>query len=144
MYCITEMANELRSFYSAETAPLPVYNDDYVKFIIRAIKKFYVDINHPEEYDQNLIITDEQDNKFYDHDFMLDEEEYIWILSKLGYKRRVMSDMSGDGAISYTTNALSVTGAKEGYKSIQQEIDDLEKERRIVFNKMTRYTLPSA
>ena len=76
MYCITEMANELRSFYSAETAPLPVYNDDYVKFIIRAIKKFYVDINHPEEYDQNLIITDEQDNKFYDHDFMLDEEEY--------------------------------------------------------------------
>jgi lipopolysaccharide export system permease protein len=47
-----------------------------------------------------------------------------------------MADVSGDGAVSYTTNALSVTGAKEAYKSVQQEIDDLEHERRIVFHKI--------
>ena len=142
MYGITEAAQELQEYYNEET-PLPVYKDDYVKLIVRAIKKFYVDINHPGEYDRTLYTTDDDNNLYYNHDFALDEDEYIWILSKIGYKRKIMSDVTGDGAISYTTDALSVTGAKEGYKSIQQEIDDLENERRIVFNKMTRYTLPS-
>ena len=103
---------------------------------MNAIKKLFVDRNRPGEYDRTAYITDEDNNVYYDADFDIIQEEYILILSKLRLMRMIMTDMSGDKAMSYTTDAISVTGAKEGYKSVQQEIDDLERERLIVFHKM--------
>jgi len=136
VFDIDEMALELQEETAWQSTPLPVYKDDYVKLVIQAIKKFYVDVNHPDEYDRTLFIMNEYDHFCYDHDFNILQEEYIHILCKLAFKRKVYTDVAGDGAVSYTTDALSVTGAKEGYKSIQQEIDDLENERIRVFHKM--------
>lgn len=137
MFNIYEMAEDLQKEVNT---PMPVYIEDFIKFVVQAIKKFYVDVNHPDEYDRTLFITDEEDHVCYDHDFNLVEEEYIYILSKLKFLRIKFEDVSGDGAVSYTTDALSVTGAKEGYKSVQQAIDDLEHERIRVFHKlMTHY-----
>ena len=139
MFNITEMAEELMVYYPpAEQIPL-VYESYYVKSVVYAIKKLYVDINHPTQYDHTLFTTDTVDEKeilYYDHDFDIVQEEYIFILAKLRFKRIAISEVTGDGAVSYTTDALSVTGAKEAYKSLQQEIEDLENERRIVFHKM--------
>ena len=136
MFDIEEMATELQNETAWQSTPLPVYPEDYIKYVVQAIKKFYVDVNHPDEYDRTLFTTDEHDHIFYDHDFNIVEEDYIFILCKLSFFRKVFSDVSGDAAMSYTTDALSVTGAKEGYKSIQQAIDDLEMERIRVFHKI--------
>ena len=137
MFDIDTMATELQSETAWQSTPLPMYKEDFVKFVVQAIKKFYVDVNHPGEFNRTLFITDEHDKIVsYDHNFDIVEEEYIYILSKLLFKRKVYTDVSGDAAMSYTTDALSVTGAKEGYKSIQQDIEDLELERIRVFHKL--------
>lgn len=136
MFNIAEMADELQQSLDWQNTPTPVYPEDFVKIIVQAIKKFYVDVNHPNEYDRTLFITDENDKLFYDYDFDIVQEEYIRILCLLSFKRKIYTDVAGDAAMSYTTDALSVTGAKEGYKSIQQEINDLELERIRVFHKM--------
>lgn len=136
MYNITEAATELAEWYSPLSSQVLVYDSEYRKCIVQAIKKFYVDINHPDDYDRTLFTTDEEEVLYYDKDFDILEEEYIFILAKIRFKRMSLSEVTGDHAVSYTTNALSVTGAKEAYKSIQQEIEDLERERLIVFHKL--------
>ena len=136
VFDIDEMATELQNETAWQSTPFPVYKEDYVKTIVQAIKKFYVDVNHPDEYDRTLFITDENDHLSYAYDFNILQEEYIFILSKKKFYEKVATDLAGDGAISYQTDALSVTGAKEGYKSIKQIIDDLETERIRVFHKL--------
>ena len=136
VYCITETAKELVDFYPPLSSDVNVYIIDYIKCVVQALKKFFVDMNHPEQYDQNLFIKGDDDTLFYDYDFDIVQQEYIFILAKIRFKRIGMGEVTGGNAVSYTTNALSVTGAKEAYKSIQQEIEDLEQERRIVFHKL--------
>ncbi len=136
MLNISELAEDLKRDVAMQNTPYPVNDTEYIRLVVQAVKKFFVDVNHPDSYDRTLYITDESQTLFYDYDFDIVQEEYIFILSKMGYKKMVIADLTGDGAISYTTNALSVTGAKEGYKSMQQEIDDLERERIRVFHKM--------
>lgn len=136
MFDIEEMAEQLEYETAWQTTPYPVYKEDYVKMVVQAIKKFYVDVNHPGEYDRTLYTTTEDNVLVYDYDFDIVQEEYIFILAKKKFFGKVFSDLAGDGAVSYTTDALSVTGAKEGYKSVQQELDSLEQERIRVFHKM--------
>ena len=136
MYNIEETALELQSETAWQSTPLPMYKEDYEKFVVRAIKKFFVDVNHPDEYDRTLFTTDEHNHLCYDYDFDIVQEEYMFIICQMYFFKKVYSDLSGDGAISYTTDALSVTGAKEGYKSVQQTLADLEIERIRVFHKM--------
>lgn len=136
MFNISEMAEELKFYYSMKESIYPIEEKTYIKLVVNAIKKFFVDCNHPGEYDRSLYTTDEDGIVYYDYQFDIVQEDYIFIISRLTYLRMIMADVSGDGAVSYTTNALSVTGAKEAYKSVQQEIDDLEHERRIVFHKI--------
>ena len=136
MFDVGAMAADLQAEVAWQSTPTPVYKEDYILMVMQAIKKFYVDVNHPDAYNRTLFITDENDRVYYDYDFDIVQEEYIFILCKLLFKRRIYTDLAGDSAISYTTDALSVTGAKEGYKSVQQEIEDLEHERIRVFHKM--------
>ena len=136
MFDITEMAVELQKETAWQNTPYPMYPEDYVDIVVRAIKKFFVDVNHPDEYNRTLFIDGENDSTFYAYNFNILEEEYIFILCKMSFFKKIYTDLSGDGAISYTTNALSVTGAKEGYKSIQQTLDELEMERIRVFHKI--------
>ena len=55
MYNIVEVADELRSEVQGQDTPYPVYPEDYISFIVRAIKRFYVDINHPNDYDRTFL-----------------------------------------------------------------------------------------
>ena len=136
MYDISETAQELQRAMAWQSTPYPMYDDDYIKIVVRAIKRLYVDINHPAEYKRTLFTTDENNLLFYDYDFDILKEEYIFILCKIDFLSKVLSDLSGDKAMSYTTDALSVTGAKEGYKSVQGQLDTLEQERIRVFHKI--------
>ncbi len=136
MFGITGLALFLQEDNAWQSTPYPMYENDYVREVVHAIKKFYADTNHPEGYDRSLYTTDEDEKLFYNADFDVLQEEYIYILAKMFFLQKVLSSVTGDGAVSYTTDALSVTGAKEGYKSIQQQLDTLEQERIRVFHKM--------
>jgi len=136
MFNIEEMAENVKYDNVWRSTPYPVTMKDYVKIVVQAVKKFFVDINHPDEYDRTLYITDENNVLFYDYNFDVVQEEYIFILSKMKFLALLLGDLGGDKSISYTTDALSVTGAKEGYKSIKQDYDTLEQERIRVFHKL--------
>ena len=136
MYNVALAAKELEEKMAWQSTPYPMYKNDYIRIVVHSIKKLFVDINHPDEYNMTLFTTNEDDVLVYDYTFSILQEEYIFIISQMDFLKRVLSDLSGDGAISYTTNALSVTGAKEGYKSVQQQLDTLEQERIRVFHKM--------
>ena len=143
MFNIVEMAEELRSELGGQGISYPMHLENYVKIVVRAIKKFYVDINRPEQYDTTLYTTNEENQVCYDHEFALDEETYIYIVAKMMYFGIAATEQCGDNSKSYTTNALTVTNAKEGFLSIKQILGDLELERLRVYHKMVRYTLPT-
>ena len=136
MYNISEAAQELSNYYVWQSTPMPMYEEDFVRIVVQSIKQLYNDRNHPEEYDRTLYTTDDDGNVFYGVEFDIMKEEYIFVLSQIRFMRMIMADVSGDGAVSYTTDALSVTGAKEAYKSVKQEIDDLDRRRIELFHKM--------
>ena len=139
MYNITEAANLLQEDTSWQETPMPLSSEDYIKIVIRALRRFFVDINHASEFDTSLYTTDENDDVYYDREFLIDEEEYIYILCQIIFFKKVQTDVNN--TFGYTTDALSVTNADKPYANLQNTLADLEHERRIVFNKMLRYTL---
>lgn len=139
MLNVSEIAEELQELTAWQETPEPLSQGDFVKIVIRALRRFFVDINHPNEYSMLNWTMDENGDTCYDRDFLLDEEEYIKILCKLEFFKRVQTDVNN--TIGYSTDALSVTNADKPYANLKDTVDDLEHERRIVFNKMVRYTL---
>lgn len=139
MLNITEIAEELQEITAWQETPEVLGPNDYVRMVVRAVKKFFVDINRPEEYDITLWTTDENEKTCYNRTFLLDEEEYIKLLCKIEFFKRVQQDVNN--RVGYSTDALTVTNADKPYANLKDTIDDLQHERRIVFNKMVRYTL---
>lgn len=139
MLNIIELAEELHELTKWQDTPEVLKENDYVRMVVRAVKKFFVDINHPDEYSQSLWTVNDSNETCYDRDFLIDEEEYIKILCKLEFFQRVQTD--SNNIVGYTTNALSVTNADKPYANLKDTIGDLQHERRIAFNKMVRYTL---
>lgn len=139
MLNITEIANELQEITAWQETPEILSVSDYVKIVVRAVKKFFVDINRPEEYDMTLWTTDDDENTCYNRDFLLDEEEYIKLLCQIEFFKKVQTDVNN--SFGYSTDALTVTNADKPYANLKNTLDELQHERRIVFNKMIRYTL---
>lgn len=139
MLNITGLAQEIQELTAWQETPVDLSDNDYVKIVVRAIKKFFVDINRPEEYDITLWTMDDDGNTCYNREFLLDEEEYIKILCQIEFFQRVQTDVNN--AFGYSTDALTVTNADKPYANLKNTVDDLQHERRIVFNKMVRYTL---
>lgn len=139
MLNITELAEELKDDTAWQETPVALTSSDWMKIIVWAVKRFFVDINRVGEYDLGLWTTNEDGESGYNRDFLLDEEEYIRILCKIRFFKRVQSDVNN--AFGYSTDALTVTNADKPYANLKDTLDDLEHERRIVFNKMVRYTL---
>jgi len=136
---ITEMASELQEETAWQETPEALMREDYVKMVVKALRKFFVDINHVSEFDMTLYTMDDDGNVCYDREFLADEEEYIFTLCKIMFFKKVQTD--SNNLFGYSTNALSVTNADKPYANLKDTIDDLQHERRINFNKMVRYTL---
>ena len=139
MLNITELAEELHEITAWQETPVILELKDYEKMVKRAVRKFFVDINHPEEYDIDLFLMDDNNDILYNCDFMVDEIQYIIILCQLEFFQRVQMDVNN--AFGYKTDALTITTADKPYANLQNTIVDLSNERRINFNKMVRYTL---
>ena len=74
-----------------------------------------------------------------DLDLPLDEEKYVLLTAQIRFFKKVQSDVNN--IVGYTTDALSVTNADKPYAHLQDTIEGLERERRITYYKMTRFTL---
>lgn len=112
--------------------------DDIERFVKAAIRDLYVVTGRAEEYSSELYIK-ERGKVYLTATLKADEILYIILTAKmlmLEAIRRGVSEM-----VSYTTDALSVTGGDKPYKNLTGDIDELKQERRIVYHKMIRYTL---
>jgi len=136
MFNIEEMAEDIHRETYAQEMAYPFNKNDYIKLVVNGIRKLYVDINHPEMYDRSLLTTDEDNTLVYDYDFTILQEDYIHTVCLISYKQMYYSEHTGDKAKSYTTDAITVTGAKEGYKSVLEELVNLEAERIRLFHKL--------
>lgn len=140
MLNITEMANELQEFFATQETLETLEHSDYVKVVVRAVKQFFVDINHPQEYNITSWTTDDDGYTVYDRDFLLDEEAYIMILCKIEFIERLQHEVNVE-AMSYATNAITVSNADKPFANLQSTLDKLRLDRITAFNKMVRYTL---
>ena len=137
----TELAEELYELTAWQKTPELLGDSDYLKMVVRGVRRFFRDINHPEEYDITLWIND-NGVLYYDRDFLIDEVEYILILCRTEFFQRVQLDVNN--AMSYKTDALTVSNADKPFANLQNTLNDLDNERRMAFHKMTRYSLGEA
>lgn len=161
MTSVTEMADVLREEVAWQKTPELLELSDYEKLIINAIKRLFIDTGRASQFSASMIHpketesdeTTEEDTEIesdeatspeiiIDYDFMIDEERYVFLCAQIGFLKRVQLDVNN--IVSYTTNALSITSADKPYAHLQDSIAELEKERRIVYYKMVRYTIYSA
>ena len=137
MLNLTELSEELQEITAWQDTPVALTPSDYNRIVKSAVRTFFRDINRPEECIAESFIEDET-GLYYDRDFMIDEVEYILILCRLEFFRRVQMDVNN--TVGYSTDALTVTNADKPYANLKNTIDELEHERRICFYKMVRYT----
>lgn len=142
MLNLVELAEELKELTAWQETPVVLDLYDYVNMVKRALRKFFVDINSPAEYDMTLFSYNTNDEDVYERVFGADEIEYILTLCKIEFFQRVQSDVNN--AFGYSTNALTVTNADKPYANLKDTLAELKNERRINYYKMTRYSFGDA
>lgn len=135
---VTHLAEEQREKTAWQRTPEELEAQDYIKMIVRGIRKLYVDTGRALEYSTELLNENEGVVTFA-NDLALDEEEYVLLYAQIEFYKRVQTDVNN--IVGYTTDALTVTNADKPYAHLQDTIDNLEKERRIVYYKMIRFVL---
>ena len=113
-----------------QRTPEPLSMSDYYKMISYGVKRLYVDTGRAQAYRRDLL-TDMQE-------LPPDEELYVLLVAQIAFFKRVQTDVNN--IVSYTTDALSVANADKPYAHLQDTINDLENERRILFYKMVDYS----
>jgi len=63
----------------------------------------------------------------------------VLICAQINFFKKVQADVNN--IVGYTTDALTVTNADKPYVHLQDTIDKLEQERRIIYYKMVRFAL---
>lgn len=146
---ITDLMAELKIDVGWQATPYPILDNDYFMMIKRGIRRLFVDTNRPEAYDESLIIetVNEPETEgdpvtktiIYNMDLNIIEQEYILLVSKIAFFKRVQTDVNDK--FSYSTDALKVTNADKPYANLKDTLSGLENDRRIIYYKMTDYTL---
>ena len=136
MVSVSDLADELKSAVEFQQTPRKITQSEYEKFVINGIRKLYVDTGRAMQFDASNFVGDAGADEY---DLKLDEVEYVLLLAQIRFYKTVQADVNEQ--MSYTTDALSVTGGDKPYKNLQDTISLLEKERRVTYYKMTRYAL---
>lgn len=138
MTCIDDLVEELQFQIEFQETPREYDDEDYENFILRAIRKLYVDTGRARQYSSDLVLSI-KGKTYFNARLLADEIEYVLLLAQIGFYRAVKASV--DEMVSYTTDALSVTQGDKPYANLTNTIRELENERRIIFHSMTRYTL---
>ena len=141
MTSITDMANELKEIVAWQRTPDVVFDSEYQRMIINGIKTLYIDTGRALQYSKDMIV-EEEGAVYFAQDLPIDEEKYVMLTAQILFFKKVQSDVNN--IVGYTTDALSITNADNPYARLQDNIDNLERERRIVFFKMVSYSFYQA
>jgi len=138
---ISDMVVELKRQTGWQKTPMPLTDDDYISMIRYGIKKLYIDTGRASLFNNSKIQMDIWGDVVFTDDLPADEEEYAMICSQIQFFHRVATDVNN--IVGYVTDALTVTNADKPYSNLKDTLDRLERERRILYYKMVRYTLSS-
>lgn len=139
MLNLTEIAEELKKKTEWQDTPVQVSDTEYLAMALHGLKRLFIDTGRAKQYDYMKFTTLDDGSYCYNDTFYIDEEEYIKLCSQIDFFQKVQSDVNN--TVSYTTDALSVTNADKPYANLKNTIGELDKERRIVYYKMVRFTL---
>lgn len=104
------------------------------------IETLYITVGKAMQYSESLY-TRGTDGTLVSisEDLHADEKRYAFLSAKIAFFRKVQTDVNN--IVGYTTDALTVTNADKPYINLASTIEELEKERRLVYYKMIRYAL---
>ena len=135
---ITNLAEQLREMTAWQKTPEVITDQQYEEMIANGIRTLFIDTGRAAKYGKYETI--EQDmHLYFTYDMMIDEEKYVMLTAQILFFQRVQTDVNN--IVSYTTDALSVTQADKPYAHLQNSINDLVNERRIVYYKMSRFNI---
>ena len=119
MLLLVEIKTLLISKVKFQETPIPLVDSDYLAFTVEGAQRLYVDaglVSWTTDYNQSL----SQLNR----DFDLIQKEYIFVASQIAFFNQIKNYWTT--LISYTTNAISIAGASNVFKTINGNVIDLE------------------
>lgn len=106
--------------------------------VVAGLRTLYIDTGRSTLWKNDKLHSDpDSGHLVYDDDLGIDEEKYVLLWAQIVFFQKVQGDVNT--MVSYTTDALSVTNADKPYAHLQDSIEKLENERRIVYYKMTQF-----
>lgn len=138
-FAISRLSDELKARTEWQRTPTVLIDKDYDDLIVRGIKRLYIDTGRALEFSNSYFFVDEDGADSFLIDLKLDEEEYVLLCAQIAFFKKVQSDVNN--IVGYTTDALTVTNADKPYVHLQDTIDKLEQDRRIVYYKMIRFAM---
>jgi len=119
MLLLSEIKTQLIAKIKFQETPIVLNDTDYATFTLEGAQRLYVD-EGLDTWDIDYNKTLSQLNKT----FSLTEREYILVASQIAFFNQIKNYW--DTIASYTTNAISVTGTGNIFKSINGNVVDLE------------------
>ena len=139
-FSVTKAISRLQDETEMQRTPKPITVGQYGDMVLKGIKRLYVDTGRALAYDEKNYSYDDGTGDFmFGDDLPIDEEEYVMLCAMLNFYKRVMTDVNN--IVSYSTDAISVTGADKPYAHLKDTVDDLERRRRELYYRMPRYTM---
>ena len=136
MTSVTDLAAELANRVYLQRSEKEFTSEEYIQLIENAIVRLYVDTGRALQFDK-LSFEDTGDAIYFSEDLKIDEKEYVLLIAEKSFLQIIQKDVNI--ITSYTTNALSVTGADKPYAHLADSIDKLESQRRELLYRMIRY-----
>lgn len=136
---LTDIIEEVTQELRLQPMAASEYSDDDFEFFVKsAIRDLYVTTGRALQFSTDGY-TLSRGRLYWRDTLNADEIEYIVLVAKRKILDAIRKSVSEQ--VSYTTDALSVTGGDKPYKNLTGEIAALDQQIRIVYHKMVRFTL---
>ena len=135
---LSAIAEQLRYETEWQEVPGEITSSDYLRFVLQGLETLFIHQGRSDEWGDDLFVED-HNKMYFTIDLSIAERHYVLLSAKIGFLKKVQSDVNV--LTSYTTNAMSITGGDKPYAHLKDSISELENERRILYYKMTTYSL---
>ena len=136
---ITDLAEDLKFKTRLQRTPLPLTEDEYIRFIKDGMKTLFAYTQRSSVYDKTAYYK-EDDVLYYPYDLSDMEEIFVLLWAQKGFYEYVANGVND--LFGYTTDAISVTNADKPYANISNTLNKIESEIRTIYLKMVDVTLP--
>lgn len=119
MTSLITIKDKLKTKIKFQETPIVLVDADFISFTVEGAQRLYVDAGL-DSWNEDYTESTSQLNRTFD----LTELEYILVASQIAFFNQIKNFW--DTLASYTTNAISVTGTRDIYKSINGNVTELE------------------